>query len=90
MKSLSFDNKWEELHSTMEWGSYPSEEIIRFVARNFYKKNREEVKLLDVGCGAGSVIWYLCREGFKPYGFDGSPSAIEKARQRLQVRKYEC
>ena len=50
----SFDETWEKIHSTREWGQYPSESVIRYVARNFYKSNpRKAVKILDFGCGGG-------------------------------------
>lgn len=51
----SFDNVWEEIHSTTEWGQYPSEHVIRFVARNYYKKDRANTKILDFGCGGGHI-----------------------------------
>jgi len=80
----SFDNTWEEIHSTQEWGKYPSEPVIRFVARNYYKiSDRKSVKILDFGCGGGAHTWYLAREGFDTYAFDGSKSAIEKVRRFL-------
>ncbi len=47
----SFDETWEQIHSTQEWGKYPSEIVIRFIARNYYKGNRSETKILDFGCG---------------------------------------
>jgi ubiquinone/menaquinone biosynthesis C-methylase UbiE len=75
---------WEQVHSEVEWGKYPSEEVIRFVARNYYRSNRETVKLLDFGCGTGAVTWYTAREGFNAYGFDGSETAIKKAKIRMQ------
>lgn len=80
----TFDDMWEQIHSEIEWGRYPSEEVIRFVARNYYAKNRENIKLLDFGCGTGAVSWYLSREGFKTYGFDGSENAIKKAKVRMR------
>lgn len=83
MKS-SVDPIWEEIHSTREWGAYPSEYIIRFVARNFYDApERIKVKILDFGCGQGANTWYLAREGFDVYAFDGSKSAVEKAKVRM-------
>lgn len=87
----SFDAAWEELHSQREWGRYPPEEVIRFVARNYGSQNRAEIRLLDAGCGAGAVTWYLAREGFSTYAFDGSLSAVEKAIKRLseEVLKAE-
>ncbi|EAI6148112.1 SAM-dependent methyltransferase, partial [Campylobacter jejuni] len=27
---------WEQIFSKKEWGKYPSENVIRFIARNFY------------------------------------------------------
>lgn len=80
----AFDEIWEKIHSTQEWGQYPSEHVIRFVARNFYNKDRKHTKLLDFGCGGGAHTWYMAREGFEVYALDGSPSAIEKTKKRLE------
>jgi len=79
----TFDNIWEQIHNEQEWGKYPSEEVIRFVARNYYSNDRSKIKLLDFGCGSGAVTWYMAREGFDAYGFDGSNTAVEKAKQRM-------
>ncbi len=79
----SISSEWEQIHSDREWGKYPTEPVIRFVARNFYKKDRRNTKLLDYGCGQGAHTWYLAREGFDTYAFDGSPSAVKKARDYL-------
>lgn len=35
-KKKSFDEYWEEVHSKTEWGQYPTEHVIRFIARNYY------------------------------------------------------
>ena len=78
------NTKWENIHSEREWGRYPGEPVIRFVARNFYSKNRKDVKILDFGCGQGAHTWYLAREGFDTYAFDGSPSAVNKTNDRLK------
>ncbi len=32
----------------------------------------------------GAHTWYLAREGFDVYAFDGSKSAVAKAAQRLE------
>lgn len=81
----SFSEEWEKIHSTQEWGRYPSETVIRFIARNYYKTEREKIKILDFGCGAGAHTWYLAREGFDVYAFDGSKSAVDKAEKYLEV-----
>lgn len=77
------DDVWELIHSSQEWGQYPTEHVIRFVARNYYKKERPLVKILDFGIGGGAHTWFLAREGFDTYGFDGSISAVEKVKSRL-------
>lgn len=75
---------WNELHSTRKWGVYPSEFIIRFVARNYYNEKRDSIRILDFGCGAGAHTWYLAREGFDVYAFDGSHYAIDNAKVILE------
>lgn len=79
----TFCEDWEKIHSEVDWGKYPSEYIVRFVARNYYKKKRDKVKMLDFGCGSGANTWFLAREGFDTYAFDGSKSAIKKAKRNL-------
>lgn len=79
----SIDPIWEQIFSSREWGQYPAENVIRFIARNYYKYDRSNVRVLDFGCGGGAHTWYLAREGFDVYAFDGSPSAVEKTRLKL-------
>lgn len=86
----TFDSKWEDVHSSRSWGKYPPEEVIRFVARNYYNNDRKNIKILDIGCGQGNVVWYLSREGFDTYGFDGSSYAIEKAQEYLKNDDLEA
>ncbi|WP_339799099.1 class I SAM-dependent methyltransferase [Paenibacillus sp. FSL R5-0744] len=81
---MAWDQTWENVFKTQEWGKYPSEDLIRFVARNFYgAPSRKEIKILEVGCGTGANLWYVAREGFSVYGIDGSKTAVEKANARL-------
>ncbi len=89
-KVKSFNQEWEAVHSMQEWGMYPTEHVIRFVARNYYKLNRKEVKILDFGCGTGAHTWYLAREGFDAYAFDGSESAIRRAQERFAREHLEA
>lgn len=82
-KKQSWDKSWEKVFQMNEWGKYPPEELIRFMGRNFYKKNRKQVKVLDLGCGTGACSWYVAREGFSVYGVDGSKTAINLAKKRF-------
>ena len=86
----SFDTTWETIHATQEWGKYPAEPVIRFVARNYYNKVRRTIKILDFCCGAGSNTWYLAREGFDVYAFDGSVSAVNKVEKRLEKENLKA
>ena len=76
---------WENVHRTREWGRYPAEELVRFVARHYYAAaQRSAIRMLDLGCGPGAGIsWFVAREGFSLSGIDSSPTAIEKARMRF-------
>jgi|JI8StandDraft_1071087.scaffolds.fasta_scaffold222483_2 SAM-dependent methyltransferase len=80
----SWDKNWEVVFSSQAWGRYPTLGVIKFVASNFYKLDRKYIRILEVGCGTGSNVWYIAREGFKTYGIDGSPTAIDIASNRMK------
>lgn len=87
---MAWSSMWDDVFASREWGKYPAESLIRFVARNFYSKDRKNVRLLEVGCGPGSNVWYMAREGFQAYGIDGSSIAIDKAKTRMQNENLEA
>ena len=79
-------NKWEKIHKERDWGRYPSEELVRFIGKNFFKydkETRKNIKILELGTGQGANVWFLLREGFNVYGIDISQSAIRKMQDRL-------
>lgn len=81
---MTWDPVWERIFAERPWGKYPGEDLIRFVARNFYARpDRHQVRVLEVGCGTGANLWYLAREGFAAFGVEGSASAAAIARRRL-------
>lgn len=83
---MAWDKTWEEVFRNKSWGKYPPEDLVRFIAKQFSNvslKDRDSIKLLEVGCGPGANIWFMSREGFCVYGIDGSVTAIEHAKQRL-------
>ena len=82
--TAGWDPMWEQIFSTREWGKYPPEHVVRFVASNFYRiPDRKQVRLLEIGCGPGANVWFMAREGFSVSGIDGSPTAIQQASERL-------
>ncbi len=75
---------WENIFSKKEWGKYPSEAVIRFIARNFYNaKDRNAVKVLELGLGTGANLWFCAREGLRVSGVDFSQSGIERFLGRM-------
>jgi SAM-dependent methyltransferase len=85
---MAWDSVWEKVFTSQAWGKYPGEDLIRFVARNYYgSRERHAVRFLEVGSGTGANLWFLAREGFSACGVEGSASAAEIARQRLSA---EC
>jgi ubiquinone/menaquinone biosynthesis C-methylase UbiE len=82
---MACDPVWESIFSSRPWGKYPGEALIRFIARNFYNSPREDIRILELGCGPGANLWYLAREGFRVYGIDGSPTAINLCKSRLDA-----
>lgn len=82
----SFDPIWEEKYSAGHMERYPWDVVVSFVFRNSPRgKPRSEVRILEVGCGTGSNLWFAAREGFNVAGVDGSASAIDAAQQRFQA-----
>ena len=56
------DRAWEEIFRSREWGKYPPEHLVRFIAGNFYGvPNRGAVGLLEIGCGPGANAWFMAR-----------------------------
>jgi SAM-dependent methyltransferase len=81
---MTWDPIWNSVFSNQVWGKYPNEDLIRFVAGNYYgAPRRADVRLLEIGCGPGANLWFLAREGFPVFGLDGSDTAIAQARARL-------
>ena len=74
---------WDQIFATQEWGKYPGEPLIRFIARNFYKLNRSDIRILELGCGPGANLWFCAREGFNVFGIDLSQVAIDRCTERL-------
>lgn len=81
---MAWDPLWEDIYRTRPWGQYPGEDVVRFVAGNFYgAPERSAVRLLEVGSGAGANLWFMAREGFCVHGVEGSETAVRLSRERL-------
>lgn len=84
---------WEDYYGNFEGSAYPHEELIRFIAKHYYRykpKKRQEIKMLELGCGGGCNLWYLAREGFDVYGVEISKKAVGIARRRLKKENLKA
>lgn len=79
---VDLQSKWEEVFRSTPWAKYPSEEMIRFIARTFSKNpDRQSLRFLDLGCGIGTCSWYISREGYTVQGIDCSETAVDFAQK---------
>jgi SAM-dependent methyltransferase len=80
----TFDPIWEEKYRSGHRQRYPWDSVVTFVFRNAPRdRARADVRVMEVGCGTGSNLWFAAREGFQVAGVDASASAIEAARATL-------
>ena len=78
------DPVWEQKYAAGHAERYPWDSVVSFVHRNAPRGlPRGEVKIVEVGCGTASNLWFAAREGFQVWGVDGSASAIAAARKRF-------
>jgi ubiquinone/menaquinone biosynthesis C-methylase UbiE len=75
----------ETPYTQLPWYSpHPSSWVKRAVENRWI---RPPSRILDIGCGAGTNVLWLAREGFQATGLDLAPGAIEAARGRAKRRK---
>jgi len=82
---MKFDY-WEKTYKEGQMlNRCPFTNVVTFVYKNYPReKKREEVNILEVGCGAGNNLWFLALEGFNVTGIDISESAIDYAKKRFK------
>ncbi len=84
-RESSWDPAWEKVFQSQEWGKYPPEYVIRFVATRFQMaEDRSRMRILDMGCGTGACTIYMAKEGFSVAAIDGSETGLMIARRRLE------
>jgi SAM-dependent methyltransferase len=81
----SFDPAWEKTHAEREWGTIPEPRVIEFMERQFPDAaQRRNVKVLDLGTGAGAQAFGMAKMGFRVLGVDASASAIYRCKRSIK------
>ena len=85
--------KWNILHKKERFRlKYPSEHVVRFVFTQFPRnlKERNNLQILDLGCGAGRHTIFLAKEGFQTYATDISEEGLKVVEKRLKDEKLQA
>ena len=73
---------------------YPNEELLRFLGVTFFNKidiqERQNIKILEVGCGSCANLWMVAKEGFDAYGLDLSKEALVLGKEMLDSWKSKA
>lgn len=90
---ITMKHKWEGLHLKERFQpKYPSEHVVRFIFARFPRglDQRRQLKILDLGCGAGAHTIFLAREGFQVYATDISEEGLKVTKKRLKDNKLKA
>jgi SAM-dependent methyltransferase len=95
LKIKNFNNDAYKKYGFLAQRKYPNEELCRFMGRNFFSKNfsfsqKQQIKILETGCGSGANLWMLAKEGFDVYGVDTSEEAIILSEEVLRSYKVNA
>ncbi|MEX0955332.1 MAG: class I SAM-dependent methyltransferase [Rhizobiaceae bacterium] len=75
---------WEDTYRNGHRQSYPWDVVVSFVFRNAPSdRPRDQIRILEVGCGTGSNLWFAAREGLSVSGIELSSDAIRMAEDRF-------
>jgi ubiquinone/menaquinone biosynthesis C-methylase UbiE len=82
----AYESNWEKIYSEnpdyRSW--YPWSEVVTFVFRNAPRnRKRDDISILELGCGTGNNLWFAAREGFRVAGIDISKTAVDFANKRF-------
>ncbi len=79
IQTTAFDPIWENgiYGQGRHLNKYPFDCVVSFLYRHYPRElPRNQIRVLEIGSGAGNNLWFAAREGFCVAGIDGSPSAV--------------
>lgn len=91
---MSFEQLWEDnIYSrNQQINRYPYGDLVSvfFNSLQFLPKellgSKKQIRVLELGSGAGNNLWFIDENGFDVYGIDGSKTACEIAKGYLEKR----
>lgn len=75
---------WEEFHNNKNMDRLQSKELIYFIYKHYWSDDNYLLNVLDLGCGQGYTMQYLCDQHFYTIGIDYSETALNKASNNLE------
>lgn len=86
--NTNFWNEWNETGGP----KYPHEKAIQFVFRNLPREieKRNQLHVLDLGCGGGVHTAFLLQEGFKVSAVDIAESGIKHTLEKVTAINKKC
>jgi SAM-dependent methyltransferase len=78
---MSYAAEWDAEHAIREMRcDEPLPPVREFFAPYIAEMDPEKppLSVLDIGCGQGTNTLWLARHGFRVFGFDSSPSAVQR------------
>tara|TARA_B110000438_G_scaffold290934_1_gene327253 strand:+ start:318 stop:983 length:666 start_codon:yes stop_codon:yes gene_type:complete len=78
---MTFSLEWDERYSSnTQMSIWPWSDLVSYVIR-YAKPARKQIRVLELGCGAGANIPFFLAQGFKYYGIEGSNTIINKLKE---------
>lgn len=74
---------WENNYQKGRYNNWPYDILVSIIMRFYGNKIRNQIKILDLGCGGGNNTYFLAKEGFNTFAVDGAPTSIEITREKL-------
>lgn len=90
MSEISYDTTWDQLYGGGHFARAPYDFVMSFIYRRAPRGvARNQVRVMEVGCGAANNLWFAALEGFSVAGLDGSDAAIAEGNRRLAQAKLQ-
>ena len=77
---------WDEIYELGHEQKYPWDSVVSFIYRNTPPNtNKKDIKILEVGFGTASNLWFAARENYDVSGVEGSVAAVDIAKRRFDL-----